>query len=292
MIKRTRWDVLVVDDEPDVLAVTRLALKHIQVYGIPLKIHECTNQADAINYLQATAELSDLSLAIIDVVMETDRAGLDVCKFIREDLNNRVTPIVVRTGQPGKAPEREVVERYDISTYLSKAEATNEKLHATVVNAVRNYELSRFFEGFFMYMGEFMPRCETHAGIQRAVPEVMRALLSRRDGTPLEYFDANFCLLYGEEAIPYGGFVGRENEARAMRDRLVKEPSHVINPRGDRFMRMGDQTLISVAGIDKVPAIDMIGETNYRPMPDYTVRIFATWIRLVRDLIIWADKRH
>src|SRR5262249_32060868 len=127
MLSRAHWEILVVDDEPDVLAVTRLALKSIQVYGIPLRIHECRDKTEAIKYLQNTAEFSDLALAIIDVVMDTDHAGLELCKFIRDELKNRITPIVLRTGQSGKAPEREVIDRYDISTYLTKVEATNEK---------------------------------------------------------------------------------------------------------------------------------------------------------------------
>ncbi|WP_437521144.1 response regulator [Sorangium sp. So ce726] len=292
MMVRTHWDVLIVDDDPDMLAISRLALKHVRVFGIPLKVHECTNKADAIKFLKATAELSDLSVALIDVVMETEHAGLDVCKFIREDMNNRVTPIVVRTGQPGKAPEREVIERYDISTYLTKVEATNEKLHATVVNAVRHHEFVRFNEGFFMFMAQFIPVSETRERIVRGVPEVISSVLRRRDGSPLEYYGCHFCLLIDGDAIAIGKFAGQEAEARALRDRLSREPSQVINHNGDRFMHAGNHVLISRAATADTPAFDLVGETNYNPMPDYTVRMWATFAQCISDLILVAERRR
>jgi CheY-like chemotaxis protein len=292
MFVRKHWEVLLVDDEPDVLAISRLALKHIQVYGIPIKIHECTSKADAIKYLQATAELSDLSLAIIDVIMETETAGLDVCRFIREELNNRVTPIVVRTGQAGKAPEREVIERYDISMYLTKVEATNEKLHATVVNAVRGYQYARTYEAAFTVASRIIPMSETREGIVRGIPKIIDKLLHRRDGTPLDYYQCHFCFLTERESIAVGKFAGQETEAIALRDQLAKEPSQVINTSGDRVARIGDHLLVSLARADTTPAFDMLSETNYQPMPDYMLRAMATLARCVRDQMILTDKRR
>lgn len=292
MFVRKHWEVLLVDDEPDVLAISRLALKHIQVYGIPIKIQECTSKADAIKYLRASSEISDLSLAIIDVIMETETAGLDVCRYIREELNNRITPIVVRTGQAGKAPEREVIERYDISMYLTKVEATNEKLHATVVNAVRGYQYARAYEAAFAMVSWIIPMSETREGIVRGVPEIMDKLLRRRDGTPLDFYQCHFCFLTERESIAVGKFVGQETEAIALRDKLAKEPSQALNPSGDRVTRVGDHLLLSLAGTDGMPMFDMVSETNYHPMPDYMLRAIAMMARCVRDQMIVADKRR
>jgi CheY-like chemotaxis protein len=291
MFVRMHWDVLLVDDDPDVLAVSRLALKHIQVYGIPLKIHECTSKAEAIKYLQVTAELSDLALAIIDVVMETEHAGLDVCKFIREELNNRVTPIVVRTGQAGKAPEREIIERYDISMYLTKTEAINEKLHAAVVSAVRNYQNARAYEAAFGVTSRLISMSETREGVARGLPELMDKLMRYRDGKSFEYYQAHFCILTEREAIAVGKFIGQEAEARALRDRLAKEPLRVINANGDRFARADDHMLISLTRANNMPPFDMIGMTNHQPMPDYQLRALAMFAQCARDLMILADKR-
>lgn len=289
MMVREHWAILVVDDDPDVLAVTRLALKTIQVYGIPLRIHECASKAEAIEYLQKSAELPEFALAIIDVVMETEHAGLELCQFIRDELKNRITPIVVRTGQAGKAPERDVIERYDISTYLTKVEATNEKLHATVVNAVRNYQQSVVYDAALKFTNWLIS--QTREGIVRGIPEVTNGFRIRRDGSVLDGDQYHFCILTDRESIAVGNFTGRDAEARALRDQLVHEPARVLNSNGDRYVHSGDRLLISLARTGHAPAFDLVGETNYHMVPDFVLRPIATWLQSVRDQMIATDNR-
>src|SRR5690242_15889737 len=130
------WNVLAVDDEEDVLNVTSLALKRMQVFGIPIKLHTASSKADAIKWLETNPEAKALHLALIDAVMETDHAGLELCEYIRsqKELNCR---IILRTGQAGKVPEREVVNKYDITGYLGKTEATEDKLYSVVTCCVK-----------------------------------------------------------------------------------------------------------------------------------------------------------
>ena len=290
MMVREHWSILVVDDEPDVLAVTRLALKTIQVYGIPLRIHECASKAEAIEYLRKTAELPEFALAIVDVVMETEHAGLELCQFIRDELQNRITPIVVRTGQAGKAPEREVIERYDISTYLTKVEATNEKLHATVVNAVRNYQQAVVYDAALKFTSWLIS--QTREDIVRGIPEVTNSFRIRRDGSVLEGDQYHFCILTDRESIAVGNFTGREVEARALRDRLAKEPARALNSNGDRFVHSGDHVLISLARTGQTPAFDLVGETNYHMIPDFALRPIVGWLQSVRTQMIATDTRR
>ena len=112
MYIRNYFEVLLVDDEPDVLAVSKLALKNLKLYGVPLRIHTATSKAQAIEVVNATSERGEISVGLLDVVMENDRAGLELAQHIRENLKNRVMQLLVRTGQAGKAPEREVIDRY------------------------------------------------------------------------------------------------------------------------------------------------------------------------------------
>ena len=96
------WEVLLVDDEPDVLAVSKLAMRSLRVYGMPLKLHTCASKAEAVELIETKADLlPSLAVALIDVVMETDPAGLDLCRFIREERRNPLTQLFIRTGQPG-----------------------------------------------------------------------------------------------------------------------------------------------------------------------------------------------
>ena len=128
---RKYWEVLLVDDEEDVLAISKIAVKGLECYGIPIKVHTCTSKKEAIEFLKKDSELAyntDIAVAIIDVVMETDEAGLELCEYIRKDLDNWATQLVVRTGQAGKYPERGVIDRYEINGYLAKVDATETRL--------------------------------------------------------------------------------------------------------------------------------------------------------------------
>jgi CheY-like chemotaxis protein len=137
------WPVLIVDDEPDVLAVTSLVLKNVTVDGVPLALHTASSKAEAIQLLMGSSgppETPYFAVALIDVVMETPTAGLEVCDFVRNNLKNKTTQLYIRTGQAGRAPEREVIDRYDINGYFTKVETTEDKLYSLVKAAVRQNE--------------------------------------------------------------------------------------------------------------------------------------------------------
>jgi CheY-like chemotaxis protein len=138
------WNVLIVDDEPDVLAVTKLALKDVTVYGLPIKIHTARSKAEAIEKLNTSLALSGApegtcAVAFVDVVMETDHAGLELCDYIRNTAHNYSTQLFIRTGQPGVAPEKKVIDDYDISGYFTKQEMSEQKLYTFVKTGIRQW---------------------------------------------------------------------------------------------------------------------------------------------------------
>jgi CheY-like chemotaxis protein len=100
------WKVMIVDDEPSMHDVTRLALKGVTFAGCPLEFLSIYSEAEA---KKAIVEHPDTAIILLDVVMETDEAGLEVARFIREDANSNEVRIVLRTGQPGQAPEQNVI---------------------------------------------------------------------------------------------------------------------------------------------------------------------------------------
>ncbi|MEH6625661.1 MAG: response regulator [Motiliproteus sp.] len=130
------WRVLVVDDDAEIHKVTRLVLQRLKFAGRPLLFEPAFSGQEALQKLQ---QFPDTALILLDVVMETDDAGLQVAKAIREDLNNKLVRIVLRTGQPGMAPERDVILNYDINDYKPKAELTSTALCTTVIASLRNY---------------------------------------------------------------------------------------------------------------------------------------------------------
>jgi len=130
------WKVLIVDDEPEIHAVTRLVLGDFRFESRPLQFLSAYSGAEGKKVL---SEHPDIALMLLDVVMETDHAGLDVARWVRDELDNHFVRIVLRTGQPGQAPEQRVTTDYDINDYKEKTELTTQKLTATVRVALRGY---------------------------------------------------------------------------------------------------------------------------------------------------------
>lgn len=129
--------VLIVDDEADVHSVTRLALKHVVFKERPLELISAYSGGEAYEILKTH---EDIALVLLDVVMETDDAGLRLVERIRGELNNHLARIVLRTGQPGQAPEQNVIINYDINDYKAKTELTTQKLFTMVIASLRAYE--------------------------------------------------------------------------------------------------------------------------------------------------------
>ncbi|MCA1768219.1 MAG: DUF3369 domain-containing protein, partial [Idiomarina sp.] len=130
------WKILIVDDEPEVHAVTKLALNDFNFLGRGLKFYSAFSGEEAKGLID---EHPDAAILLLDVVMETDDAGLQVARYIREQADNHFTRIILRTGQPGQAPERTVIVNYDINDYKSKTELTAQKLFTAVMSSLRSY---------------------------------------------------------------------------------------------------------------------------------------------------------
>ena len=130
------WKILIVDDEPDVHTITGLVLKNFEFAGKKLQIFKAMSGTEAREILTTEPHIA---VALIDIVMETDDAGLQLVDFIRKKLNNTLIRLIIRTGQPGMAPEKEVINRYDIDDYKDKTELTAQKLYTTLRLALKSY---------------------------------------------------------------------------------------------------------------------------------------------------------
>ncbi|OEZ60046.1 DUF3369 domain-containing protein [Duganella sp. HH105] len=147
------WRVLIVDDDVDVHAVTRLALRNVSFKGRELELFSAYSGREAYDFLRDTP---DIALVLLDVVMETDDAGLLLARRIREELHNAIVRVVLRTGQPGQAPEQRVIIEYDINDYKAKTELTTQKLFTTVISALRAYESLNMLERSRIGLGKIL----------------------------------------------------------------------------------------------------------------------------------------
>ena len=134
---RDTWKVMIVDDEPEIHTVTQLALSDFSYDDKGLQFISAYSGVEARKVL---ADHRDVALILLDVVMESDDAGLQFVKYVRNELRDGHVRIVLRTGQPGMAPEREIVREYDVDDYKLKTEMTVPKLYSTVVASLRGFK--------------------------------------------------------------------------------------------------------------------------------------------------------
>ena len=130
------WKILIVDDEADVHSVTVYMLSGQEYHGRKFSFLHAYSAEEAKAVLR---EQDDVAVILLDVVMETDDSGLLLVRHIREELRNLAVRIILRTGQPGKAPAAQVILEYDIDDYKEKTELTLEKMLVTIVSALRSY---------------------------------------------------------------------------------------------------------------------------------------------------------
>lgn len=130
------WKILIVDDDVEIHTVTRYALAGYEFQGRAAEIHSVYSARETREILSAMPEVA---IILLDVVMETNDAGLRLIEHIRNTLDNQFVRIILRTGQPGEAPEFEVIRKYDINDYKSKTELTGTKLLTVVTASLRSY---------------------------------------------------------------------------------------------------------------------------------------------------------
>ena len=268
--------VLLVDDEPDVLAVSKLAMRDFEVFGLPIKLYTAASKAEAIELLTSDFALAaqvgaKLNVAFIDVVMETDTAGLELCDYIRHTLNNKFTQLFIRTGQPGVAPERAVIDRYDINGYFTKVEATEDKLFTLVKSGVRQ----AYFTGLSLALSYNLQRLIMASDSREKLTE---ALL--RSWT---VWDIDFVIgyIFPDRVIAHGkdekGLIELRDELNTL-EGGGERPGFPLSPEGDKYVVDGNQLLVKIAaGPDTEEVYHVV--VGYAPPPDMFIPLIYSFAK-------------
>ncbi len=136
------WKIIIADDQEEVHTLTKMVLSDFTFEERGLEFISVFSGEETKRII---LEHPDTAIILLDVVMETDHAGLEVVHYIRKELNNDIVQIVLRTGQSGRAPEQQVIVEYGINDYKSKVELTSQKLFTMVTALLRSYKLSSSF---------------------------------------------------------------------------------------------------------------------------------------------------
>jgi len=213
------WRVLVVDDDAEVHQITRLVLDGFSFSGRGVALIDAYTAAEAMEVLRRT---DDVALILLDVVMETEDSGLRFARWVREELGNATTRIVLRTGQPGQAPEQDVILAYDINDYKAKTELTQTRLLTTMVAALRAYQQIRAIEDGRAKLAQANEALEhTVAHRTAALRESERLLRDILDRSPISI------AIYGRD----GNFLFA-NQRHLDLFRLAGQAAFRRNPRG------------------------------------------------------------
>ncbi|MDH4316875.1 MAG: DUF3369 domain-containing protein [Desulfobulbaceae bacterium] len=130
------WKVLIVDDEEEVHSITTLVLKNFTYDGKGLHFLHAYSGEEAKDVI---TKHPDTAVILLDVVMESNNSGLEFVEYVRKVINNPFVRIILRTGQPGQAPEERVIVEYDINDYKEKTELSSQKLFTVMVSSLRTY---------------------------------------------------------------------------------------------------------------------------------------------------------
>ncbi|MBL1263228.1 response regulator [Methylomicrobium sp. RS1] len=274
------WPVLLVDDEPDVLAISRLAMKNFEVYGLPLKIYTARSKQEALWLINDDVEVGcSLAVALLDVVMETERAGLELCDYIRNSLGNKLTQIYIRTGQPGIAPEREVIDRYEINGYFTKVEATEDKLYSLIKSSIRQY----LAYGMALATVELANNLTEAAGSRR---QLLYALSPIGGLSPEQAETPRWLIIDGEVLFADEIDAGRGLQLLARLGGLEGMP---LNPAGDRYVRDSQgYWLIEVRGGARQAQVAFLFKSRFAP-PELIVSLMHGFVKQLA--VLWRQSR-
>ncbi|MBF0274913.1 MAG: response regulator [Nitrospinae bacterium] len=143
--KEESWKVIIADDEADIHEMTQLVFNDYQFLGRPIEFLSAYTGEETYSLFK---KHSDIAIVLLDVMMEDSDAGLKVVGIIRNEMKNLFTRIILRTGQPGYAPEDEVIFKYDINDYINKADTNSRKIITSVTTALRSYRDIKTIESY------------------------------------------------------------------------------------------------------------------------------------------------
>lgn len=281
------FHVVQIDDEPDVHEVSRLAMRNFRVYGLPVRLHSAHSKAEGIQLLHSLTlgrpDVSMAAVALIDVVMETDQAGLELCEYIRNEMKNRCLQIYIRTGQPGVAPERAVLDRYDIQGYLAKTEITEEKLYTVVKAGTREAYFTGVSNALEDLLDFLAPTVSSRSRIAGGLRTWLNGVLQYAKSSMTETLLNSICYIAEDRMLCGSEAWAEESAALRRRDELAGLPEVELNEHGDRYFVDGGDFLIQVQPDATHTSLYYMARGSVPP-PDWEVFVYHRHLRIISAL--------
>ncbi|WP_096085752.1 DUF3369 domain-containing protein [Agaribacterium haliotis] len=290
------WRIAVVDDEENIHKVTKFALSDFSFEGRPLEFVDAFSGEEARRLFK---DYDDIAVVLLDVVMESEHAGLDTARFIREELRNTSVRIVLRTGQPGQAPERDVISEYDINDYKEKTELTSRKLYTLMYSCLRSYRdilaldesrkgLERVIQASKnIYEKRFFD--EFTAGVLQQITSILHidedAFFGKLEGLTAQDHD-------GECRVVAGTGMFGEKSGERVSDLLDRDFIELINSTDDsRGLHKGDQYLTISKGQDgQKNVLFLSGIKEQNQLDSHLIELFCDNVLIAFDNLYLKDQ--
>ncbi|MDW6001803.1 HD domain-containing phosphohydrolase [Vibrio mangrovi] len=278
------WKVLIVDDEDGVHTITKLALNRVSF------AHKGLTFLSAYNVAQAKEILSsedDIAVVLLDVVMETEEAGLEVAEYIRDVLNNHRIRIILRTGQPGTVPEKEIIEQYDINDYREKTELTKRKLYSTVYTALRSYRDIMALETHRIGLEKVIAatasilKKKSMESFAQGVLEQISSLLYMKGGMMLSEIEGVLAEKSADD-VHVLAQVGDISE-KAYKEAMTQGGVHTVRD-SDQELRYQEENICHISNINGVETIlNITGKQEFKDVDMHLVELFCNNMAIALD---------
>jgi response regulator of citrate/malate metabolism len=240
------WRVLVVDDDGEVHQATRFALSGVEIMDRPLSLIHAYSGAEAEVLLR---QMPDIAVVLLDVVMESDDSGLCLIDVIRDGLAYKPLRIILRTGQPGLAPEAALVARYDIHDYMLKTDVSRERLLTSLTTAVRTFNQLKQMAQMKQQMSGMMQAVN---GVLVAKTPIALAQVVMQQLTSL-YGLSSMVVVWKDNADTDATVVATDQQHQAWQNKVVSELS------GDPLINYITQLLSADASTQFSDSIVLLG---------------------------------
>lgn len=200
------YKIIIADDEEEIHRVTKLILKFFNFEGKTLNFLDAYSGEEAKLLLKQNP---DTAVIFLDVVMEAEDSGLRVVKYLREELRNDLTRVVLRTGHPGEAPEEEIIRDYDINDYRLKTELTVKRLNTTIYAALRNYRDLQKLEHHKKGLEKII-KASSHMFENNTLKEFLETILNELSTFSSEQIEMLY--LRGEEQVSDGLVISEQRQ--------------------------------------------------------------------------------
>lgn len=161
------FNVLIVDDEPDIHAAIKMSIKHETVLGCPLNILSAHSKAEAMSLMKSFD--GEISLIFLDVIMETENAGFELLAEIRQSNDFPQPQVAMVTGQAGLTSELDATRTYEINAYLPKSDLTPYRLINILNTLIRSYVTIQQLEETTVQLREAQARQEESSAYTKSI---------------------------------------------------------------------------------------------------------------------------